>query len=93
MMNKSPDFEYEKNCAGYKVLQDHIKLAEGGDAYRQWFVGRLLEKGVAGMEGSAEEALKWYCRAANNGYSRAESDVIRLRGQYGLCECKTEEVV
>ena len=92
-MNKSPDFGYEKNCTAYKILQEHIKRAEEGDANEEWSVGRLFEKGVAGMEGNVKEALKWYCRAANNKHSQAQSDVIRLRGQYGLCECKNEEVV
>ena len=93
MMNKSPDFEYEKNCEEYKVLQDHIKRAEKGDVDEQWRVGFFLEKGVVGMGGNAAEALKWYCRAAQNGHSQAQSDVIRLRGQYDLCECKNDEVV
>ncbi|TAL27573.1 MAG: sel1 repeat family protein [Alphaproteobacteria bacterium] len=56
------------------------RFADRGDAYAQWALGNAYAKGydLGGIKQDYAEALKWYCRSANQGNPFSQYAVGRL---------------
>lgn len=78
--------DYEKAAANYRIA------AETGNAYAQYSLGWCYEKGQ-GVEKSAQEAEKWYRKAAEQGEKKAEKHLARILGEgyYFGCNGKSKD--
>jgi TPR repeat protein len=66
--------DYKKAAANYLIA------AKAGDAYSQYGLGLCYEKGQ-GVEQSAQEAVKWYSKAAAQGEDKAKERLEILKAE------------
>ena len=55
-----------------KAYNKAMSLANGGDPSAQFVVGKLYDYGNGGLKQNTEVAVRWYQRAADQGYSGAQ---------------------
>jgi TPR repeat protein len=56
---------------GSRLFQERFKAAEQGDAYAQYFLGVMYDKGK-GVPQDAVEAMKWFRKAAEQGHAKSQ---------------------
>ena len=70
----------------YSVITNNIeaikKMAEQGDADAQNKLGVCYKLGLADITQNYEEAVKWFTKAASQGFSKAQSN-LAFRYLYG----------
>ena len=64
-------FKNRRLCRLATALRDWTPLAEQGDAYAQFKLGRMYRKGK-GVPQDDKTAVKWYKLAAEQGYANAQ---------------------
>ncbi len=61
-----------------KAIPTVVTLAERGDVFAQLYYGEILENGLRGAK-DEKEALRWYEKAARQGYAPAQYALGRMR--------------
>ena len=67
------------NAEGFHVSSEMRSLADSGDARAQYYLGRLYQY-YNDEENSLQQALEWYCKAAEQGDTNAQ---VQLGDMYG----------
>ena len=90
--NKMPSNFDEKEKLFSDILKDIIRLAEDKDPFAQCNLGLMYNYGN-GVKEDEKEAVKWYRKAAEQGYSRAQCNLgISYEDGDGVEEDKKEAI-
>lgn len=71
-----PDYSPEQDRILNEIKDDILELADDGDYLAQFVLGDMYDSGI-GAEQSDEKAMKWYQKAADQGYASAQNMVGR----------------